>query len=121
MARVESTGVRGVGASGWLKCVLRAAACVALAMLLADAPAATARLDTASGYRPEITVLSLPVTYASMKNKDIDVFLGNRMPSQEGDRKSYVADGSVQVIRANLTGAKYTLAVPAFQRGQRRA
>jgi ABC-type proline/glycine betaine transport system substrate-binding protein len=27
------------------------------------------------GYRPEITVLSLPVTYASMKNRDIDVFL----------------------------------------------
>src|SRR5205823_4191941 len=66
------------------------------------------------GYRPEITVLSVPVTYASMKNKDIDVFLGNWMPSQEGDRKSYVADGSVEVIRANLTGAKYTLAVPAY-------
>ncbi|HEX4648803.1 MAG TPA: choline ABC transporter permease subunit [Steroidobacteraceae bacterium] len=66
------------------------------------------------GYRPEITVLSLPVTYASMKNRDIDVFLGNWMPSQEGDRKSYVAEGSVEVIRANLTGAKYTLAVPAY-------
>ncbi len=66
------------------------------------------------GYRPEITVLSLPVTYASMKNRDIDVFLGNWMPSQEGDRKSFVADGSVEVIRANLTGAKYTLAVPAY-------
>ncbi len=66
------------------------------------------------GYRPEITVLSLPVTYASMKNKDIDVFLGNWMPSQGGDRKSYVADKSVEVIRANLTGAKYTLAAPAY-------
>src|SRR5207302_7124761 len=62
------------------------------------------------GYRPQITVLSLPVTYASMKNKDIDVFLGNWMPSQDGDRKAYVADGSVEVIGANLTGAKYTLA-----------
>jgi glycine betaine/proline transport system substrate-binding protein len=66
------------------------------------------------GYRPEITVLSLPVTYASMKNRDIDVFLGNWMPSQGGDRKSYVDDRSVEVIRANLTGAKYTLAVPAY-------
>ena len=28
------------------------------------------------GYRPEITVLSVPVTYASMKNNDIGVFLG---------------------------------------------
>jgi glycine betaine/proline transport system substrate-binding protein len=66
------------------------------------------------GYHTQITVLSVPVTYASMKNKDIDVFLGNWMPSMEGDRKSYVADGSVEVIRHNLTGAKYTLAVPAY-------
>src|SRR5437899_769806 len=66
------------------------------------------------GYEPQVTVLSVPVTYASMKNKDIDVFLGNWMPSQDGDRKAYVADGSVEVIGANLTGAKYTLAVPSY-------
>jgi len=66
------------------------------------------------GYQPEITVLSVPVTFASMKNKDIDVFLGNWMPAEEGDRKSFVEEGSVEVIRANLIGAKYTLAVPAY-------
>jgi glycine betaine/proline transport system substrate-binding protein len=66
------------------------------------------------GYRTQITVLSVPVTYASLKNKDIDVFLGNWMPSMEADRRNYVADGSVEVIRHNLTGAKYTLAVPAY-------
>jgi glycine betaine/proline transport system substrate-binding protein len=66
------------------------------------------------GYVPKITVLSVPVTYASMKNRDIDVFLGNWMPSMEGDRKSFVADGSVEVIGANLTGARYTLAVPEY-------
>jgi glycine betaine/proline transport system substrate-binding protein len=66
------------------------------------------------GYRPEITVLSVPVTFASMKNKDIDVFLGNWMPTQEADRKAYVDDGSIEVIGPNLTGAKYTLAVPAY-------
>jgi glycine betaine/proline transport system substrate-binding protein len=71
-------------------------------------------LLTRLGYQPKVTVLSLPVTYASMKNKDIDVFLGNWMPSQEGDRKAYIADGSVEVIGANLTGARYTLAVPAY-------
>jgi glycine betaine/proline transport system substrate-binding protein len=70
------------------------------------------------GYAPQITVLSVPVTYASMKNRDIDVFLGNWMPSMAADRKVYVADGSVQVIRANLTGAKYTLAVPAYTYAQ---
>jgi glycine betaine/proline transport system substrate-binding protein len=66
------------------------------------------------GYTPKVTVLSVPVTYASMKNKDIDIFLGNWMPAMEGDRKAYVADGSVEVIGANLTGAKYTLAVPGY-------
>jgi glycine betaine/proline transport system substrate-binding protein len=66
------------------------------------------------GYRPQITVLSVPVTYASMKRKDIDAFMGNWMPSMEADRKPYVDDGSVEVLGPNLTGAKYTLAVPAY-------
>ena len=66
------------------------------------------------GYQPNISVLSVPVTYASMKNKDIDVFLGNWMPTMTSDRGPFVRDGSVEVIRANLTGAKYTLAVPAY-------
>jgi glycine betaine/proline transport system substrate-binding protein len=66
------------------------------------------------GYSPTITVLSVPVTFASLQNKDIDVFLGNWMPAQEADRGRYVEDGSVVVIGANLTGAKYTLAVPAY-------
>ncbi len=73
-----------------------------------------AGLLTQLGYRPTITVLSVPVTYASMKNHDIDVFLGNWMPAQNNDRKPYIADGSVEVVRANLVGAKYTLAVPAY-------
>ena len=67
------------------------------------------------GYTPKITVLSVPVTYASMKNKDIDVFLGNWQPSMENDRKPYVEDKSVIVTGANLpVGAKYTLAVPQY-------
>jgi glycine betaine/proline transport system substrate-binding protein len=66
------------------------------------------------GYSPTVTVLSVPVTFASIKNNDIDVFLGNWMPAQEADRGRYVEDGSVVVIGANLTGAKYTLAVPAY-------
>src|SRR5487761_2452955 len=66
------------------------------------------------GYTPTVTVLSVPVTFASLHNKDIDVFLGNWMPAEEADRHKYIEDGSVVVIRANLTGAKYTLAVPAY-------
>jgi choline ABC transporter permease protein len=66
------------------------------------------------GYDSQVTVLSVPVTYASMKNNDIDVFLGNWMPSMAGDRQAYLADHSVDVVRENLTGAKYTLAVPSY-------
>ena len=73
-----------------------------------------AHLVRGLGYEPQITVLSVPVTYASMKNRDIDVFLGNWMPSMEADRKPFVEDHSVTVIGANLVGAKYTLAVPSY-------
>jgi glycine betaine/proline transport system substrate-binding protein len=66
------------------------------------------------GYDPETTVLSVPVTFASMQNKDIDVFLGNWMPTQGADRSKYIEAGSIVELTANLTGAKYTLAVPAY-------
>lgn len=62
------------------------------------------------GYEPTATVLSVPVTYASLKNGDIDVFLGNWMPTMEADIKPYREDGSVETVTKNLTGAKYTLA-----------
>src|ERR1700761_7832766 len=75
--------------------------------------AITSRLFEGLGYTPRIDVLSIPVTYASMKNKDIDVFLGNWMPTMENDRKPYIEDKSIEVPDANLPeGAKYTLAVP---------
>ncbi|MGB6352502.1 MAG: glycine betaine ABC transporter substrate-binding protein, partial [Steroidobacteraceae bacterium] len=73
-----------------------------------------AQLLRSIGYSPTITVLSVPVTFASIQNNDIDVFLGNWMPAQAADRGHYVEDGTVVVIGANLTGAKYTLAVPAY-------
>ncbi|HEY6631075.1 MAG TPA: choline ABC transporter substrate-binding protein [Rhizobiaceae bacterium] len=66
----------------------------------------------ALGYTPEVQVLSVPVTYASLKSKDIDVFLGNWMPTMEADIKPYLEDKSVEDIKVNLEGAKYTLAVP---------
>ena len=65
------------------------------------------------GYETEVTVLSVPVTYTSLKNKDIDVFLGNWMPTMEADIKPFREDGSVETVRENLEGAKYTLATNA--------
>ena len=65
------------------------------------------------GYEPVVTVLSVPVTYQSLKNKDIDVFLGNWMPAQEKDVKPYLDEKSVDSTGVNLEGAKYTLATNA--------
>ena len=73
--------------------------------------AATTTILDALGYETDIKVLSVPVTYASMKKGDIDVFLGNWMPTMEGDIAPYREDGSVVTVRENLEGAKYTLAV----------
>lgn len=71
-------------------------------------------LLTALGYEPEVQVLSVPVTYASLKNKDIDVFLGNWMPSMAADVKPFTDDGSVETISQNLEGAGYGLVVPTY-------
>jgi glycine betaine/proline transport system substrate-binding protein len=68
----------------------------------------------ALGYAPEAKLLSIPVTYTSMKNRDIDVYLGDWEPSMEADRKPYLDDKSIDVIGPNLTGAKYTFAVPKY-------
>src|SRR5919197_2345559 len=38
--------------------------------------AVTSAILTALGYEPDVKVLSVPVPYASLKNKDIDVLLG---------------------------------------------
>ena len=69
---------------------------------------------SALGYRPDVQVLSVPVTYASLKSGDIDVFLGNWMPTMEADIAPYREEGSVETVATNLTGAKYTLAVPKY-------
>ena len=78
-----------------------------------DITATTATTTTileALGYETDVKVLSVPVTYTSLKNGDIDVFLGNWMPTMEGDIAPYREDGSVETVGRNLTGAKYTLA-----------
>ncbi|WP_175544440.1 MULTISPECIES: choline ABC transporter substrate-binding protein [unclassified Mesorhizobium] len=71
-------------------------------------------LLTALGYEPQVIQLSVPVTYASLKNKDLDVFLGNWMPSMTSDIKEYAADGSVETVSENLTGAGYGIVVPTY-------
>jgi glycine betaine/proline transport system substrate-binding protein len=81
-----------------------------------DITATTAVATTileALGYDAQVLVLSVPVTYTSLANGDIDVFLGNWMPTMEADIAPYRDAGTVDTVRRNLTGAKYTLAANA--------
>lgn len=63
------------------------------------------------GYSSTTQLLSVPVTYVSLASNELDVFLGNWMPTMEGDIAKYREAGTVDTVRANLEGAKYTLAV----------
>ncbi|MBU2956638.1 choline ABC transporter substrate-binding protein [Paracoccus sp. 1_MG-2023] len=78
-----------------------------------DITATTALTSTvlqALGYETEIRLLSVPVTYTALSTDDVDVFLGNWMPTMEADIAPYRDEGTVDTVRTNLTGAKYTLA-----------
>ncbi|OYX45292.1 MAG: glycine/betaine ABC transporter substrate-binding protein [Rhodobacterales bacterium 32-67-9] len=72
--------------------------------------AATTTILNALGYETEIKILSVPVTYTGLAQGDIDVFLGNWMPTMEADIAPYREAGTVETVRVNLVGAKYTLA-----------
>lgn len=75
--------------------------------------AVTSTILESLGYTTKTSLISVPVTYKSLQNNDIDIFLGNWMPTMEADIKPYRDNGSVETVRANLEGAKYTLAVSA--------
>ncbi|GGE19950.1 glycine betaine/proline transport system substrate-binding protein [Gemmobacter megaterium] len=75
--------------------------------------AATSVVLEALGYETETKLLSVPVTYAGLAQGDIDVFLGNWMPTMEADIAPYRDAGQVETVRTNLEGAKYTLATNA--------
>ena len=78
-----------------------------------DITATTALASTvlqALGYETETKLLSVPVTYTALSTDDVDIFLGNWMPTMEADIAPYREAGTVDTVRTNLTGAKYTLA-----------
>lgn len=72
--------------------------------------AATSLVVEALGYETETKVLAVPVTYTGLAEGDIDVFLGNWMPTMEADIAPYRDAKTVDTVRTNLEGAKYTLA-----------
>lgn len=81
-----------------------------------DITATTAVASTileALGYETDTKILSVPVTYTGLAEGDIDVFLGNWMPTMEADIAPYRDAGTVETIAENLKGTQYTLATNA--------
>jgi glycine betaine/proline transport system substrate-binding protein len=76
--------------------------------------AVTGLLLKGLGYQQNVSNLSVPITYQGLKKGQIDVFLGNWMPAQGPLVKPFVEEHSVDVLHANLTNAKFTLAVPDY-------
>ncbi|MGG1948505.1 choline ABC transporter substrate-binding protein [Trinickia sp. NRRL B-1857] len=67
------------------------------------------------GYNPTKTIASVPITFAGIKSKQIDVFLGYWSPTMDPMIEPFVKSKQIEVLSApNLTGAKYTLAVPDY-------
>jgi glycine betaine/proline transport system substrate-binding protein len=81
--------------------------------IAATTAAATTVLE-GLGYNASVNVSSVPLVFVGLKTKSLDVFLGNWMPTMESMIKPHLDDGSVEVVRPNLEGAKYTLAVPRY-------
>ena len=68
----------------------------------------------AMNYEMKSNLLGLSVTYASLKDGQTDVFLGNWRPAQNIEFKEFFDKKWVDVLTTNLSGAKYTLAVPDY-------
>ncbi|WP_202911125.1 choline ABC transporter substrate-binding protein [Ancylobacter sp. TS-1] len=66
------------------------------------------------GYKQDVKTLSVPIGYESMKNGNLDVFLGNWMPAQQKFIDALNEAKAVEVLGTNLKGAKFTLAVPDY-------
>ncbi len=66
------------------------------------------------GYDQKIDTLAVPVTFESLKNRQIDVFLGNWMPAQKRFIDPLTESGSIEVVTTNLKDIRFTLAVPDY-------
>lgn len=82
-----------------------------------DIQATTGTVETvlsALGYKVEVKELDLPIIYTGLANKQLDFFVGNWMPSSTQIVKPFTDAKTVDTVRANLEGAKYTLATNEY-------
>ena len=66
------------------------------------------------GYTVKIDTLSVPITYGGLRDGQVDAFLGNWMPAQQGFHDQFIASKQVTQLAKNLQGTEFTLAVPTY-------
>ena len=81
---------------------------------IAATNAITSVLLEGMGYKAKIDTLAVPIIFGGLKDGQVDVFLGNWMPAQQGFYDKFVASGEVTQLAKNLDGTEFTLAVPDY-------
>ncbi|MBV4497792.1 choline ABC transporter substrate-binding protein [Pseudomonas sp. SWRI12] len=81
---------------------------------IAATNAITGFLLDGMGYKAKVDTLAVPITFGGLKEGQVDVFLGNWMPAQQGFYDKFVANGDVTQLAKNLDGTEFTLAVPDY-------
>ena len=69
---------------------------------------------TPLGYKTKIDVLDLPVILEGLKNKKLDLFLDNWLPSNEDGTKPYRDAHTIDELPPDLTDAPYGPVVPNY-------
>ncbi|GFM49788.1 glycine/betaine ABC transporter substrate-binding protein [Pseudomonas cichorii] len=81
---------------------------------IAATNAITGLLLDGLGYKAKVDTLAVPIAFGGLKDGQLDVFLGNWMPAQQGFYDKFVATGDVTQLAKNLQGTEFTLAVPDY-------
>jgi len=68
----------------------------------------------ALGYEVKSDLLGIEVIYTSLKENQLDAFLGYWDPAMQIYAAPYETEGSVERLGVNLADAKYTFAVPSY-------
>lgn len=66
------------------------------------------------GYETEMTAAPESVIFKSLENDDLDVFLGNWLPTMEKTFSEYEEKGVIHNVRVNLEDVVYRTAVPEY-------
>jgi len=66
------------------------------------------------GYETKMTAASQAIIFKSLETKDLDVFLGNWLPTMKMHFDEYKEKGIVHNVRVNLEDVTYRTAVPEY-------